>query len=280
MGELYSFDIMDGIAFERWCAQLLTQAGYTKVKLTPGSGDHGVDIVAEKNGVKYAIQCKCYTSNVGNSAIQQVYAGKAMYKCHVGVVMTNSFFTHGAQELAQSTDILLWDRDKIITIAKQSGGKNLLERISLPQRNPSANLQLIRKAETSENAFYQKKKCADCGTTMSTIYQHCYRCGSNAFIKYDSNDKKSECSISSGILPQKRNISSKIIALIGAIVLLATILIVLQGIGAPSFFYFLTFYILGAFFLVGYIGGKSPQLTAPVLLIEIIVLIMIIGQYK
>ena len=52
--ELDAVDIMDGHEFEYYCAQLLENNGFKKVEVTPGSGDQGVDILAEKNGVRYA----------------------------------------------------------------------------------------------------------------------------------------------------------------------------------------------------------------------------------
>lgn len=111
--ELLSVDLMEGHEFERWCSGLLLKNGFDKADVTPGSGDQGVDILAEKDGVHYAIQCKCYSHDLGNTPVQEVYAGKEMYRCHVGVVMTNQFFTAGAKELADQTRVLLWDRDKL-----------------------------------------------------------------------------------------------------------------------------------------------------------------------
>ncbi len=110
---LASVDSMEGHEFEHWCAELLRQNGFSNIEVTRGSGDQGVDIVATKGGVRYAIQCKCYSSPLGNKPVQEVHAGKNMYKCHVGVVMTNSHFTSGAKELADATGVLLWDRDTL-----------------------------------------------------------------------------------------------------------------------------------------------------------------------
>lgn len=111
--ELSEVDGMDGHAFEHWCADLLTKNGFTDVTVTQASGDQGVDILAVKDGIHYAIQCKCYTSDLGNTPVQEVYAGKEMYGCQVGVVMTNRHFTAGAKQLAEKTRVLLWDRDKL-----------------------------------------------------------------------------------------------------------------------------------------------------------------------
>ena len=113
-------DNMDGHAFENWCAELLKQTGFTEVEVTPGSGDQGVDILAVKEGVYYAIQCKCYSSDLDNTPIQEVYAGKEMYNCQVGAVMTNRHFTEGARKLAEKTRVLLWDRNKLIELLEQA----------------------------------------------------------------------------------------------------------------------------------------------------------------
>ena len=112
---LETIDCMDGYEFERWCAALLSRHGYTKVSLTKETGDQGVDILAEREGIRYAIQCKCYSRDLGNTPVQEVNAGKTFYNCQIGVVMTNRYFTKGAKDLAQSTGILLWDRDWLST---------------------------------------------------------------------------------------------------------------------------------------------------------------------
>lgn len=109
------FDLMEGHDFERWCASLLEKNNFVDVNVTRGSGDQGVDILAEKDGIKYAIQCKCYSKDLGNGPIQEVETGKKIYGCHIGAVMTNRYFTSGAKEAAAATGILLWDRDWIIS---------------------------------------------------------------------------------------------------------------------------------------------------------------------
>lgn len=111
--QLYAIDCMEGHEFEFWCADALRKLGYHHVEVTPGSGDQGVDVLAQKDGIKYAVQCKRYSSDLGNKPVQEVHAGKAIYHCHVGVVITNQHFTTGAKELAAATDTLLWDREWI-----------------------------------------------------------------------------------------------------------------------------------------------------------------------
>lgn len=106
--------MMDGIAFENFCVALLKANGFTDVQTTAVSGDQGVDIVAVKDSIRYAVQCKCYSHPLGNTPVQEVNAGKAFYNCHVGVVMTNQTFTQGGIDLAAKTQTLLWGMDKLL----------------------------------------------------------------------------------------------------------------------------------------------------------------------
>lgn len=107
------FDNMDGHSFEYYCADILSKNGFQNVKVTQGSGDQGIDILAEKDGIKYGIQCKCYSSDIGNKAVQEAFAGKTYYGCHVAVVLTNRHFTRSAKQLSETNNVLLWDREKL-----------------------------------------------------------------------------------------------------------------------------------------------------------------------
>ena len=49
------YDDMDGWEFEEYVGDLLIKDGYIHVEVTRGSGDQGVDVLAERDGVSYAI---------------------------------------------------------------------------------------------------------------------------------------------------------------------------------------------------------------------------------
>ena len=104
------FDDLEGHEFEYYCADLLRNKGFTEVEVTRGSGDYGADILAQKEGVTYAIQCKCHTASIGVKAIQEAHAGRDYYDCMVGAVLTNQYFTEPAVKAAKKLKILLWDR--------------------------------------------------------------------------------------------------------------------------------------------------------------------------
>lgn len=109
LGRSDAFENMEGHEFEYFCADLLRSRGFVDVEVTKGSGDYGIDILAEKDGVTYAIQCKRYGTPVGVKAIQEAYAGRDYYDRMVGAVMTNQYFTSPAVEAAGKLKILLWD---------------------------------------------------------------------------------------------------------------------------------------------------------------------------
>lgn len=110
---LKQLDKMDGHQFEYACADILKADGYKHVKVTRSSGDFGVDVIAEKDKVRYAIQCKRYNHKLDNTPIQEVVGGLAYYQCDKGAVMTNQYFTEPAKQLAQVNDIKLLDRDTL-----------------------------------------------------------------------------------------------------------------------------------------------------------------------
>ena len=112
---------LDGPEFEAYVALVLQDNGFKHVALTKGSGDQGVDILAERNGKTYAIQCKNYEGAVGNFAVQEAYTGAQFYGCENAAVICPGTFTRGAKELAASTGVLLWDGRKLSHMMKISG---------------------------------------------------------------------------------------------------------------------------------------------------------------
>ncbi len=107
---LTGMDALEGQEFEYYCAELLRQHDFLEVEVTKGSGDFGIDVLAEKDGITYAIQCKRYNGPVGVYAVGQAYAGRDYYDRMVGVVMSNQYFTEPAVKMARKLNILLWDR--------------------------------------------------------------------------------------------------------------------------------------------------------------------------
>lgn len=111
--------IHDGFVFEDYVAMLLRSNGYSNVEQTKKSGDQGVDILARKDGKKYAIQCKLYRNPVGNKAVQEIVSGRIHYGCNMAIVATNNIFTQSGLELARSTGTILWDREELAKLERR-----------------------------------------------------------------------------------------------------------------------------------------------------------------
>ncbi len=127
------FDDMEGQEFENYCAELLEAEGFENVETTPGSHDYGVDIIADRDGITYAIQCKCLSGPVGIKAVQEAYAGKDYYGVMVAAVMTNQNFTKSAVEFAKKLNVILWDGDHVM---------NLIHDTTVPEKKK--NMRLVR----------------------------------------------------------------------------------------------------------------------------------------
>lgn len=161
--KLTSIDGMDGYKFEHFCAEILKMNGFSNIRITPASRDQGVDILANKDGIRYAIQCKNYSNPLGNKSVQEVNAGKIFYDCHVGVVMTNSTFTSSATELAEKTGVLLWNRDKLKDFIKNASTSQSIEnRISVLSFNydnddliRSYELEVQKKEKEWDNKYFE-----------------------------------------------------------------------------------------------------------------------------
>jgi HJR/Mrr/RecB family endonuclease len=116
VADISVIDSISGFEFEEYVADLLRKLGYKNVQITKKTGDKGVDILAQKNSRKYAIQCKRINprNKLNNSAIQQVYTGKQLYKCSNAMVITTGYFTEPAWEAAKELGVTLWARNKLI----------------------------------------------------------------------------------------------------------------------------------------------------------------------
>lgn len=69
------------------------------------------DVVGTRFGKNMVIQAKNYSGSVGNAAVQQAISAKAFYSCDEAMVVTNSYYTKSAKELASTAGVRLIDRD-------------------------------------------------------------------------------------------------------------------------------------------------------------------------
>ncbi len=107
---MLDIDEMSGEVFEDYLIKWFSSKGLTANK-TKATGDQGIDILLSNTYEKIGIQCKRWKNKVGNSAIQEAFAGAKFYKCDKALVITSNYFTKEAIQLSTQIGVELWDRD-------------------------------------------------------------------------------------------------------------------------------------------------------------------------
>jgi len=140
-------DKMDGRQFEIYLQILFRHLGYHP-EVTKQSGDFGADLVMKRDE-KIVVQAKRYgyKNRVSLSAVQEVYGAKAYYRANQAWVVTNSYFTKQAKELAAACDVKLIDREDLQALIRAI--------------NPTSEAK-----EIYENVTPEARKCPTCGKQL------------------------------------------------------------------------------------------------------------------
>lgn len=95
-----------GQEYEIRCLKKLEDFGFS-ANLTGNGSDFGADIICEKDGISYLIQCKNHARPIGVKAIQEVFTARGVYLADYCIVLAESGFTKAAHELAEKNSVLL-----------------------------------------------------------------------------------------------------------------------------------------------------------------------------
>lgn len=114
---LWQIDHMEGTEFEEYLDAYFSSLGY-RTKHIGRTGDFGADLIMYKGGKKYVVQAKRYKQRVGVAAVYEVLGAKHYYKANKCIVVTNSFYTNQAKELARGAGVDLWDRNKLLSMKR------------------------------------------------------------------------------------------------------------------------------------------------------------------
>ncbi len=158
-------DKMEGDIFEEFLLAHFQKLGY-KGETTAKTNDYGADLILKKDGEIIVVQAKRYSNRVGISAIQEILGAKEYYKANKCMVVTNNFFTHNAINLANSSSVELWDRNRLIEIMSKQNGRESIESMKTINGN---------------------KICKTCGSDMifrKGKYGYFYGCSNYPKCKY------------------------------------------------------------------------------------------------
>lgn len=115
---------LNGNEFEGWCADQLELQGWS-IQTTPASGDQGVDLLATRDSVIVAIQCKRTIRPMGNSAVQEAFAGMKFYDASMACVISSGGFTAAARSLGDKIGVKLIEVDRLPVFSQVFGFESL-----------------------------------------------------------------------------------------------------------------------------------------------------------
>lgn len=116
---MLEIDEMEGTEFEDFLEVLFRKKGY-RVRTTAKTGDYGADLILNN---RIVVQAKRYAGSIGVEAVQEVNGAKGYYQVDKGMVITNSYFTPNAVNLAKANHIELWDRERLLKEIKSTKDK-------------------------------------------------------------------------------------------------------------------------------------------------------------
>jgi len=93
--------------YENFVADYFRDKNY-KVEQTSYTNDYGVDVFAEKNDVKYAIQVKMYGNSsrkINRQMVMEFYGAKDYFDCDKGIIVTDGVIIENAKEVADKLGI-------------------------------------------------------------------------------------------------------------------------------------------------------------------------------
>ena len=111
--DMAAVDVMTGREFELYLEVLFQTLGYVAEQL-PTSKDFGADLILVTGDKRIAVQAKRYKANVGNRAVQMILGAKSYYGCEEAWIVTNSFYTKAAIQMASKTNVVLVDRNGLL----------------------------------------------------------------------------------------------------------------------------------------------------------------------
>lgn len=96
---------------------LFGRLGY-RAYATPGSGDKGVDVIAESKSEKIVIQCKQFAKPAQRNLVSELLGVKIAEKATRAILICTGGFTRDAEEYAAHNGVELWDIEDLARAAE------------------------------------------------------------------------------------------------------------------------------------------------------------------
>ena len=111
---------LDPAEFETWIGMMFQLNGY-RIRNTPHSGDHGVDIKVARPPVNTGlVQCKRYRGTVGEPIVRELYGTLIHERGDRAWLTTTGAISRKARDWAAGKPIELWDGQKLVELARRT----------------------------------------------------------------------------------------------------------------------------------------------------------------
>ena len=108
---------------ERAVVRLLIHRGFTGVRLIGESGDRGADVLAHRDGRRWAVQVKHWRNKVGEDVVDRTIEAARTYEADIPAIAALSGFTDAvyrrqARLLSEGIGLQLWTRETLVAQAE------------------------------------------------------------------------------------------------------------------------------------------------------------------
>jgi restriction system protein len=115
--------------FEAVVAEVFRSYGH-EVKISGGSGDHGVDLyVQTTEGEKWIVQCKRYIGSVGEPVVRDLYGTMLHEEAQQAYLITTGSFTQQARTWVSGKPIVLYNGENLIKLIRRTQSAKLRKAI-------------------------------------------------------------------------------------------------------------------------------------------------------
>jgi hypothetical protein len=95
---------LNGYEFEKEVAHVFERMGYN-ARVTPKSGDGGIDIILEKDACRFAVQCKHHSKPVGPSPVRELMGVVASQRFDGGIFVSLNGFSQTVYDEVSNSSI-------------------------------------------------------------------------------------------------------------------------------------------------------------------------------
>ncbi len=139
--------------------RLLLHIGFNDVRIIDGANDHGADILAAKDGIKWVIQCK-WTSGklIDETGVNDCERSKTFYGAEKALLVTNATLSPTALKRRQNLEalglkMLVWDGPQLEAIWELRMTDKPVNRSSLRDYQVQARDSIVESLEDSGKAL-------------------------------------------------------------------------------------------------------------------------------